>query len=462
MISYRSCLAPIVAFVLSACGDNATNQPTVVSTSPVDMASDVALNTKVLAIFDRPMMPLTAADFTVTQGASPVDGVVAMSTDGMSVTFAPSNPIAANTSFTATITTGAIAITGQALGHLTSWTFKTGTTTDNDIPTVMATTPEVAIAVPINTTIAATFSETMDPLSLNTNSFLVTDGATPVVGTISFGPGTSATFTPDDSLPPNTLVTATLTAAVTGLNGSALAAPFIWSFMTGTEVANGPPPVQLGSSLNFAILAKTAISTVPNSMITGDIGISPAAQTYLTGFTLNPDASNVFSTSTQVVGNVYAADDAVPTPINLTTAISDVEDAYTDAAGRPQPDFNELGSGDIGGMTLAPGLYKWTSALTIPTDVTIAGGANDVWIFETTGDLAITAAQHVILSGGAQAKNVFWQVAGSASIGATAHFEGILLCKTEVTLLTGATMNGRILAQTQVVLQQATVTQPAP
>jgi len=170
----------------------------------------------------------------------------------------------------------------------------------------------------------------------------------------------------------------------------------------------------------------------------------------------------VFLTSPQIVGKAFAANYAVPTPTNLTTAVSNMQSAYTDAAGRPTPDFLELGTGNIGGKTLAPGLYKWTSSVTMPSGVTIAGGANDVWIFQTTGDLSMAAGQRITLSGGAQAKNIFWQVAGKATFGATSHFEGVLLCKTDVTLQTGATMNGRVLAQTQVALQQATVTQPAP
>lgn len=172
------------------------------------------------------------------------------------------------------------------------------------------------------------------------------------------------------------------------------------------------------------------------------------------------DATNVFSTSPQIVGKAFAANYAVPTPSNLTTAVSNMETAYTDAAGRPTPDFLELGSGNIGGKTLAPGLYKWTSSITIPADVVLNGGANDVWIFQTTGDISMDASKQVILSGGARAKNVFWQVAGKGAFGAGSHFEGILLCKTEVTLQTGATMNGRILAQTMVALQKATVSQP--
>lgn len=167
----------------------------------------------------------------------------------------------------------------------------------------------------------------------------------------------------------------------------------------------------------------------------------------------------MFSTSPQVVGKVYAASYAVPTPTNMTTAISNMEAAYTDAAGRVKPDFVELGTGDIGGKTLAPGLYKWTTSVTIPTDVVISGCANDVWIFQTTGDISMAAAKKITLQGGALAKNIFWQVAGKVNIGTTAHFEGIILSKTSITLQTGATMNGRALAQTLVALQQATVTQ---
>jgi hypothetical protein len=213
---------------------------------------------------------------------------------------------------------------------------------------------------------------------------------------------------------------------------------------------------------NFVVLAKTGISTVPASSVTGDIAVSPAAATFITGFSLVADSTNVFATSPQVVGKVFAADYAVPSPSNLTTAVLDMQTAYTDAAGRPTPDFLELGTGNIGGKTLAPGLYKWTSTVNVPTDVTISGGANDVWIFQTTGDLIMAANQHVTLSGGALAKNIFWQVAGQATFGAGAHFEGVLLCKTGVTLQTLATMNGRILAQTAVALQKATVTKPAP
>ncbi len=224
--------------------------------------------------------------------------------------------------------------------------------------------------------------------------------------------------------------------------------------------SNAPLPVSLGTAGTFAILTKTGISTVPSSSVTGDIGVSPAAATYLTGFSLVADPTNLFSRSPQVVGKAYAANYAVPTPANMTTAVSDMQTAYSDAAGRIHPNFLELHTGNLGGLTLVPGLYKWTSSMTMPTTVTISGRATDVWIFQTSGNVTMASAVRINLSGGARAKNIFWQVAGNVALGTTSHFEGILLCKTDVTLKTGATMNGRILSQTAVALQQATVTQP--
>ena len=135
--------------------------------------------------------------------------------------------------------------------------------------------------------------------------------------------------------------------------------------------------------------------------------------------------------------------------------------AYTDAAGRA-PDFTEVGSGNIGGMTLPPGTYKWSTGVTIPTDVTLNGGANDVWIFQIAQGITQASAAQVILTGGALPKNVFWQAAGVVAIGTTAHMEGVILAQTAITLNTGASANSRLLAQTAVTLDSNTVTQPAP
>jgi Ice-binding-like len=223
-------------------------------------------------------------------------------------------------------------------------------------------------------------------------------------------------------------------------------------------------PVNLGTAGNYAILTKSGISTVPASAVTGDIGVSPIDSTAITGFSLILDGTTRFATAPQVTGRVYAADYASPTPSILTTAISDMETAFTDAAGRTLPDFTELGAGNIGGLTLVPGLYKWGTGVNIPTDITIAGGPNEVWIFQIAGDLTIAGAKSVLLSGGAQAANIFWQVSGGVGVdlGTTSHFEGIIMAEKAINLQTGASINGRLLAQTAVTLDANTVTSPNP
>ncbi len=250
-----------------------------------------------------------------------------------------------------------------------------------------------------------------------------------------------------------------VTGGTGGMTGGAGTGGMTGGGGTGGVIAPGSP-VGLGTAGDYVILAKSGISTVPTSVITGDVALSPAAGSFLTGFSLSMDAGNVFATSPQVTGHLFAADYAPPTPSNLTTAIGDMLLAFTDAGGRA-PDVTELGAGNIGGMTLAPGVYKWGTGLLIPTNVALAGSATDVWIFQIAQDLMVSSATSVALSGGALPKNVFWQVAGLVELGTTAHFEGVILSKTSITLSTGASINGRLMAQTAVSLDAATVVEPA-
>ena len=223
----------------------------------------------------------------------------------------------------------------------------------------------------------------------------------------------------------------------------------------------GPDAVNLRSAANFVVLSKSAISTTGTTSIVGDIGVSPAAATFITGFGLIADSTNTFSTSSLVIGKVYAANYAVPTPTTMTTAISDMETAFTDAAGRAIPTATELGAGNISGMTLPPGLYKWgTGLLVTSAGVTLSGGPNDVWIFQIGQDLTVNNSAMITLSGGAQAKNIFWQVAGKATLGTASDFKGNLLSQTLISLSTGAVVTGRLLAQTAVTLDAARVTKP--
>lgn len=225
------------------------------------------------------------------------------------------------------------------------------------------------------------------------------------------------------------------------------------------RAASNPAPVDLGMAAPFVILTKTGITNVATSAVTGNLGTSPIASTAITGFSLIADSTNTFSTSSQVTGKIYAANYASPTPSNLTTAISNMEAAYSNAAGRSIPDFTELYNGNLSGRTLTPGLYKWGTGVLITTDMTLAGPADAIWIFQISGDLTLGSGAKVLLSGGAQAKNIFWQVGGGTGveIGTTAHLEGTILAAKAIHFRTGASLNGRALSQTAVTLEKNTL-----
>ena len=224
---------------------------------------------------------------------------------------------------------------------------------------------------------------------------------------------------------------------------------------TSAAAASPEAPVNLGSASNFTVLSKSGITDVFKSSINGNVGTSP-----ITGAAIG-------LTCAEVTGIIYTVDAAGPLPCRvtdatrLTAAVGDMETAYNDAAGRTLPDALNLGAGEIGGLTLAPGLYKWTSNVSISNDVTLAGGPNDVWILQIAGTLTEASAKNVTLTGGAQAKNVYWQSAGAVAIGTQAHFEGTILSKTMIAMKTRASINGRLLAQTAVTLQMNTLTPPA-
>ena len=245
--------------------------------------------------------------------------------------------------------------------------------------------------------------------------------------------------TPIDSAAPSATVVTGPTSTAEATNAPA-------------PTAAGPASVDLGTAGNYVLLSKAGISTTGTTKVTGSIAVSPIAASAITGFGLVLDKSRTFSTSTLVTGRVYAANYAAPTPSVLTTAVKDMQTAYTNAAGRAA-DATGLGAGNIGGLTLAPGVYKWGTGVTIPTNVALSGGENDVWIFQIAGTLSISSANQVILEGGAQAKNVFWQVAGATTLGTNSTFNGNILDKKNIALRTGAVLNGRALAQTAITLE---------
>jgi hypothetical protein len=227
-------------------------------------------------------------------------------------------------------------------------------------------------------------------------------------------------------------------------------------------LATGPTQVDLRSAADFSILAKSGISTTGVTSIIGDIGVSPIAATAITGFGLTMDATTQFSRTPIVTGKVYAADYGTPSPAKMTTAISDMENAYTVANGLTDPTpIVGFKDGDISGAVIAPGIYKWSSGLLVSKKgVTISGGPNDIWVFQIAQDLTLGSGAKVTLTGGALAKNIYWVTAGKAVLGTKSHLCGIILSKTLISLNTGATVTGKLFAQTAVTLDANKINPP--
>jgi hypothetical protein len=287
--------------------------------------------------------------------------------------------------------------------------------------------------VPINQTINATLSEAMDPLTINTASLkLIGPGGT-VLGTIAYDViNRIATLSPLTNLAPNTVYTATITTGAGDLAGNALAANFVWSFTTADATA-GQAPVALGAAGTFAVLAASTVTSTGATTVNGDLGLSPG--TAVTGFP--PAAIN---------GTIHIADAAA------AQAQLDLTAAYNNAAGRTAGAITL--AGNLGGQTLTPGLYKSTSSLEISSgDLTLdaQGDVNAVFIFQMASTLTTTVGRQVILSGGARAANIFWQVGSSATLGTSSVFKGNILAMASITATTGAIVEGRLLARTAAV-----------
>ena len=237
-------------------------------------------------------------------------------------------------------------------------------------------------------------------------------------------------------------------------------------------VAPPPPaPVRLGSASAFVILTNTGISTVSASAVTGDIGVSPVSATAMPGFNLIPDTSNTFSTSRQVTGKCYHTWPVLGSEylaVEFTSdAISDMEAAYTDAAGRAisDPANLDVKDGLISGQAFTPGVYKWSADVSFASDIYLKGNSSSLFIFQTTSNVVAGSGAKVILqddgTGSAPlASNIVWQVGGFLDARTTAHLEGVFLVKTKAVFKTGSSLNGRILAQTACTLDTATITQP--
>ncbi len=423
--------------------------PAVISTDPVNNATGVALNKIVTATFNMAMDPLTinATTFTIKQGATAVLGVVSYS--GSTASFTPAVAFTINTVYTATITTGAKNVAGTPLANNYTWTFTTG---NNLAPTVISTDPiSNAVNVPLSKVITATFSMPMDPLTINFTTFTLSRGGTPVAGTVTYS-GSTASFTPATPLLINSNYTATITTGAKNVAGTPLANNYVWSFTTGTTP--GPGPVVLGTAARFGILAGVGVSNQAGFSIINnlDVGIYPGVRSSVTGF---PPA-------VIINGAIYASDDIAPpgVPAMLLQAKTDLTNAYlaAEAAVSPAP---VTVSGDQGGKTLAPGIYKSTSTLSVASgDLTLdaQGDVNAVWIFQIASGFTTVggAGGSIILAGGAQAKNIYWQTGSSATIGDYTSFQGNILALTSITMNSHATAVGRMLARNGSVVMTST------
>ena len=274
------------------------------------------------------------------------------------------------------------------------------------------------------------------------------------------------------------LLTAVL-AACGGGGGVAATSPSGPGLGPVGAVCAGAGCVNLGKSGNYVILAKAGVSTVPNSAVTGNVAVSPAARTALTGWSLISEPTDTSFGSAQVVApdRLFAADNVGgTTSVDLTTAVGDMQTAYTAANGLA-PAGGALaggvpgtacpgtgGTGALGGMTISPGVYTCTVTLNIATGTNVTLSGAGVYVIRTTQGINQASGTQVLLTNGALAQNVFWVPALTANIVGTAGtpttMAGVILAKTNISVGTNATVNGRLLAQTAVTLDQATITQP--
>jgi len=445
-------LASNFVWTFTTGADPATSTPSVISTNPANLAPAVPTNQNIFAVFSAAMDPttITGTTFTVTgPGVTPVTGTVTYSGVGATAKFTPASPLSAGVVYTATITTGAMDLAGNAFVTPFTWTFTAGLGPDVTVPTVTTMVPASgALAVPPNQAVSATFSKAMDPSTLNTATFTLTSpGPTSVAGKVTYITSQNAslvptfigTFTPTSALTNGVLYTVTLTTGVEDLEGNALANTS-WTFTAGPTP--NLSPINFGAATGFEVFARAAISNTGTNLINGDVGLTPNDATSITGLP-----------ASDVNGTIYVALDPP-----VTAALTSLEASFTAASPGTLPGAaiiaENLGTPPL---TLTPGLY--TSAATTfevtGGNVTLdgQGDAGGVWVFQMpsvgTGLTLTNPTCKVILVNGAQASNVYWWTNGSVTVGGSCAMVGNIVAGTSISFAsTGATMNGKVYAGT--------------
>jgi ice-binding like protein/Big-like domain-containing protein len=446
--------------------------PSVLGTVPLDGELDVSGSTVASAAFSEAMdvSTIDTASFTLTTGVGlgliEVDGSIDYDLIADEATFTPDDDLDADTEYTATITTAATDVDGNPLSSDVSWTFTTGSP-----PTVLSTNPaDTDINVAINKVIQATFSEAMALSSVDGTTYTLRDAADqPVAGVVAYNLLTHvASFTPDNNLEPNSLYSARITTGATDLAGNPLLADVPWTFTTGTQAAQtaAQAGVALGEAGHFAILASGAITNIPFSAITGDVGLTPTAGSGITGF-------DQPLTCPEVVGVVYTVDNTGPAcatvdPVILDLAVTDAGLAFIDARNAVRGTPAQITT-DLAGLTLYPGLYQSDTTLefasgTLTLDA--QGDPNAVFILRSESSITTQDTSQVILTKGAQAANVYWTAASAITLGTTSIMKGTLIAGTAISMLTDAVLEGRALTQgpsaAAVTLDSNTITLPLP
>jgi predicted RNA-binding protein with TRAM domain len=420
--------------------------PTVTSTDPINKTIGVSLTKTITADFSMNMDPSTinGTIFTLKQGTTAVAGAVTYS--GTTTSFKPTNTLLEGTVYTATITIAAKSATGIALANDYVWQFTTATLV---APTVTSTDPiNNSTGINLNKTVTANFSMNMDPLTINGTNFTLKQGATTIAGTVIYS-GTTASFNPTNALLEGTLYTATIKTGAKNVDGVSLANDYIWNFTT--LVANAPAPT---AKLFFGIFGGNAGVTnqgLNTRINNGGIGTT-AASTLVTGFTdILASPFEVYTVTPLnnglVDGGIYAA---APAPGNATKAQKALEglnaarDLYNSISPASKPGGSDQGSGEIGALSLAPGVYKSASGSYKITngdlELDAQGDADAVWIFQAESTLTVgspTASRSVRFKNGVGSpSNVYWYVGSSAVInyGGGGVMVGNIIAENGVTL----------------------------